>query len=250
MGYDLEFVLSSYESGRLDEYEDVFTRYLPLEEPVLEAGCGMGQIVAALAKRGYSVEGVDFAEKTVERIHSLRPALKVRVGDVNRLEVQDGAYGGYISLGVLEHDSEGPLRGLREACRVLSPGGVALIAIPHLNRKRLRMSRTVPAVNRTELPGGLRFYQYYFGPLEFESLLHEAGLDVLETFGYGVYSGLTRDYGIGAWLDRHRFFSWRVKGLIQSYCIRAGLKMRHVCGHMMMYVCRKPAAGIVCRREP
>ena len=104
----------------LGEYE-IFTRYLPKDLPILEAGCGLGTIVAALDAQGYRVQGVDYAEETVRRVKKAAPHLDVRLDDIYHLHAPDHTYGGYISLGVLEHNPDGPLEGLREARRVLHP---------------------------------------------------------------------------------------------------------------------------------
>jgi 2-polyprenyl-3-methyl-5-hydroxy-6-metoxy-1,4-benzoquinol methylase len=60
----LENLLESHASGKLGEFE-IFSHYLPKDLPVLEAGCGLGQLVMALSARGYQVEGVDYAEQTI-----------------------------------------------------------------------------------------------------------------------------------------------------------------------------------------
>lgn len=49
---------SKYIAGELDEFTTIFERYLPLGEPIIEAGCGNGRYVLALRKNGYSIEGV------------------------------------------------------------------------------------------------------------------------------------------------------------------------------------------------
>src|SRR5436309_126585 len=65
---DIAAFLSSYRTGRLDEFDEIFSRYLPRELPTLEAGCGCGQLVAALSARGYRVEGVDYEAETIARV--------------------------------------------------------------------------------------------------------------------------------------------------------------------------------------
>ena len=43
----------------------------------------------------------------------------------------DGAYGGLLALGSIEHTAEGPRKALAEFYRLLRPGGVAVITVPH-----------------------------------------------------------------------------------------------------------------------
>src|SRR5258708_37363467 len=94
---NLSRLLASYSSGKLDEFEGIFIRHLPRDRAVLEAGCGNGQLVVALAARGYRMEGLDYAEATVTRIREAAPHLNVRTGDIYRLDVPDGTYGGRAS---------------------------------------------------------------------------------------------------------------------------------------------------------
>ena len=127
---------SSYveaEAGQLAWFEEPFTRYLPASGTILEAGCGIGLYVVALRKRGYNVVGVEWAARTVERVRSIFPGIPVTSGDVTALDVPDGTYAGYVSLGVMEHRREGPEPFLREAFRVLAPGGIAMISVPHFH---------------------------------------------------------------------------------------------------------------------
>lgn len=246
--------LAAYRSaGRLDDFQALFAKYIPKELPVLEAGCGVGQLVAGLASRGYRVEGVDYASDTVARIREAAPDLNVRVCDVREIDAPDGTYGAYISIGVLEHAPDGPMPGLREARRVLRPDGVALISVPYLNRPRERALGRARAVATPEAPDGASFYQYYFSRGEFAALLDEAGFDLVDQYPYAMYAGLTRDYALGVWLHRKRFFFWGVHRRVTRWCRDAPRGLRDRWAHMCLYVC-KPAArssadGITLRQQ-
>ncbi|KAA3663536.1 MAG: class I SAM-dependent methyltransferase [Chloroflexi bacterium] len=233
----LASLLEEHANGELEEFE-IFTRYLPQHKPVLEAGCGLGQIVMALSARGYQVEGVDYCEPTIKRIQAAAPQLNVRVGDVYNLNVPDGTYGGYISLGVFEHNPEGPQAGLSEVKRVLAADGVAFITVPYLNPKRQSLISHSPLAASTTLPGNLTFYQYYFARQEFEFYLKEAGLGVVEVFPYAIYAGLTRDFAIGRWLNKRNFFTWQIHHRITRRCREANNWARWRWAHMLMFVCK------------
>lgn len=236
-GHDVKSYLASASTGNLGEYE-FLTRVLPKDRPVLEAGCGLGQFVAALRQRGYTVEGVDFAEATIRVVREHLPDLPVRVGDIYRLEVPDGFYGGYISLGVLEHNADGPAAALREAARVLGEGGVACISVPFLNAKRRRLRERLPAVPPTATTRD-QFYQYYYSPEEFGSLLSAAGLTLKEAIPLSVEWGLIHDHPSVAWLHRHRFFHWRLRDRFTRWARNRSEAYRLRASHMMMYLCTK-----------
>jgi SAM-dependent methyltransferase len=170
------------------QFARTFERHLPTNGKLLEAGCGLGHVVLGLRARGYDAEGIDWAADTVQRLTQMRPDIPVRVGDVRALDVPDGHYAGYISLGVMEHFRDGPGVVLREAARVLRPGGVIVASVPFENAVRTRLRRTA-----VPLPDGLPFYQFAFSKDEFCSLTRAAGFEIEEVTYYNVVSTL-RDH--------------------------------------------------------
>lgn len=236
---NIESLVEKAVGGYLGEFE-VILKYLPKDKPILEAGCGLGQLVLALQSRSYKVEGVDFSETTIQRMMNLVPEINLRVGDVNHLDVPDGYYGGYLSFGVLEHNPDGPDAGLREARRVLSPGGIAIISVPYINSKRARRLSVSQIINDEKLlDNNLSFYQYYFSKSEFIKHLEQYDLRVIDLFPYAVYAGLTRDFSLGRWLFANRFFSYRLREYVLDSCNRASIWVRFRYAHMMMYICQR-----------
>jgi 2-polyprenyl-3-methyl-5-hydroxy-6-metoxy-1,4-benzoquinol methylase len=231
--------LNSYMSGRLDDFEKVFAKYLPADLPILEAGCGLGQLVVALSARGYNVEGVDFAENTIQRIRNYSSQLNVRSGDVYHLNAPDEYYGGYISIGIFEHNPEGPIEGLKEVQRVLKSNGVALISVPYLNHRRQKVLNQATHTQDLILPNGLRFYQFYYSSNEFKSFLQTAGLRVIEEYPYAVYSGLTRDFRLGRYLKRHRFYSQGIHRRVLRWCRQSPAWIAWRYAHMLMFICKR-----------
>jgi SAM-dependent methyltransferase len=195
--------------GKLGYFRKTFVKYLPKGGKIIEAGCGMGQYVLSLRVCGYDAEGVEWSAGVVDLVRKMKPELPIRVGDVTKLDVPDGYYEGYISLGVVEHRKEGPEPFIAEAYRVLAPGGVACISVPHLNALRRWKARRDCYNERTE---GLGFYQYAFGDEEMERLLRDAGFAVVSRHSYGAYKGLKDELplirhlgnmkGIGSFLQR------------------------------------------------
>lgn len=217
--------------GELGYYEEIFPAYLPQKGRILEAGCGLGQFVIALRARGYEVEGVDYGRQTIEFIHHQFPELPVRLGDVTRLDVRDGFYQGYISLGVMEHRKEGPEPFLREAYRILAPGGMALISVPYLNFLRRIKLKTGVFKGSTQ---GLDFYQYAYSRKEFDQLLHRAGFEVVAHRQYGGFKGVKDEMPfLSKWFEVPQV-GWRLRKFLMNW----HWAENHM-GHMMVYVCRK-----------
>lgn len=176
--------------GFLGWFEDPFVKYLPKAGKIIEAGCGLGYYVLALERRGYKIEGVEWSRKAVDLIKQRYPKLKVKTGDVRKLTVKDGYYSGYISLGVVEHFQSGPEDYLREVNRILRPGGVAFISVPHFNL--LRRVKSLLGCYRGD-PAGLDFYQYAFTETEIDGLIEKAGFKVIDHFRYDAYKGIKEE---------------------------------------------------------
>lgn len=116
--------------------ESLLARYLPPPPAtVLDIGGGPGVYARWLAERGYQVHLIDpvplhveeARHAAVESGHSLASA---SIGDARRLEQDKSSADAVLLMGPLYHltERDDRLRALREAARVLRPGGV-LVAV-------------------------------------------------------------------------------------------------------------------------
>ena len=102
---------------------------LPSTAPVLEIGAGDGRLLAALARRGHRVAGI-------EPSAPFAAAARARGLDVEPVRAEDavrppGSCGAVVLWHVLEH-LEDPASTLRRAHGWLAPGGRLVIAVPNL----------------------------------------------------------------------------------------------------------------------
>lgn len=112
---------------------DVFLRYLPKGEKIIEAGCGLCAWLIKLDRLGYAIEGIDFDPNVVRRVKEYDPQLQVNERDVTATGYDADTFGAYVSLGVVEHFEEGPGKSLAEANRILKPGGIMILTVPYNN---------------------------------------------------------------------------------------------------------------------
>jgi len=155
---------------------DLIERHLPAQGRVLEAGCGLGQYVLLLRERGHAAVGADWSLEALRAAARLGAPLTVM--DLRALAVRSGALAGYLSLGVVEHDPDGPDAIVREAARVLSPGGTLLLSVPYWNGVRcLGAPYLRRKARRTRAAGG-QFYQFAFTRRELGGVLAAHGFTV------------------------------------------------------------------------
>ncbi len=179
----------------------------------LEGGCGPGHWVRYFHSRGYRAVGIDFAQRTVQRLQRIAPELDVRLGNILHLPFGDGEVHTYYSGGVVEHFEDGPERALAEARRVVASDGWFLCSVPDANTLRERIlyrsgerrqehrhpPRVVRRVQRTEPetpPERMQFVEYIFRESEFRARLANAGFRIERTFSYNLIWGLMDIPGI------------------------------------------------------
>jgi len=226
-------LFSKAEAGFLGDFEKPFLKYLPQTGRILEAGCGLARNVVALRHRGYDCEGIDYAEQTIQLVKKIKPDLPIRVGDVTRLDVPDGYYTGYISLGVVEHLEEGPESFLKEANRVLSEDGVAYISVPYFHR--LRQLKSFLGFYKEPIDG-LEFYQYAFSQAEMVNLLQKNGFQVIDIHGYGSWKGLKDELPFLTLLYK----TPKIGGIYRIMTQKTPFCDRYF-GHMVGFICKKQA---------
>jgi len=90
----------------------------------VDLGCGTGAFTRRLQRFGLTLTGVDISPLSIERARTLGGASYL-VGDICDCPLPPDAYDFVVMSGVLHHLPERAtrIRSLREACRLLKPGG-------------------------------------------------------------------------------------------------------------------------------
>jgi len=98
---------------------------------ILDVGCGVGQVVRALAEAGFEAHGVDVSESSL--VLAREGSGQFQTYDGRRLPFTDGAVDAVGTFNVLEHVGDSEVL-LDEMTRVLRPGGRMVISSPNFLR--------------------------------------------------------------------------------------------------------------------
>jgi len=105
-----------------------------LDEPILDLGCGSGEVLNFLGREGYRrVVGVDRSEPQIERAREKVPDAEVVLGDgLALLRDRPGQFGAVLCFDVLEHLDRDELFEAAECIgAALRPGGGLIARIPN-----------------------------------------------------------------------------------------------------------------------
>jgi ubiquinone/menaquinone biosynthesis C-methylase UbiE len=162
-------------------------KYAPRNGKVIEAGCGLGRYVFLMSKLGINIEGLDFSSATINHLNNWRENNGINanftVGDVKELPYKDYSLSGYLSFGVIEHFIEGPQKALKEAYRVLKPGGIAIITTPsdswfyYYNKIRRTLRNTIKYIIRKNVKTP-EFFQYWYSLRKLKIFVENVGFKV------------------------------------------------------------------------
>jgi len=250
-----------------------FRRWLPKRQPILEAGCGSGRWVAWFQKNGWKSTGLDWSETLCERARKLIPDARFVAGDMKCMPFEEAEFGSVVSLGAVEHTSEGPGKSLAEIARVLRPDGIAIISVPFAGSIR-RMTQQVHQTflkmkahpllrkifNKPPITGQTRsqarrgvvstwmadfsfrkdgwfFYEYRFNKSQMRQFVQSEGFEILEEFVSSHDEGVLHNFGGLAGKYDHETAT--VKFSLLGRWLRNILPIDMV-GHMLVYVLHKP----------
>jgi ArsR family transcriptional regulator len=165
--------------GAADLGREVLAR-LPSCAVAADLGCGTGGLLASLAGKAAAVIGVDSSPRMLElarRACASLPKVELRLGELEHLPLREGEAEAAV-LNLVLHHLRLPVEGLREAHRVLRPGGTLVLA--DLDRHQ---DPELAERFGDRWPG--------FAPGELEGWLAEAGFRIAYSGGLPLARGLT-----------------------------------------------------------
>lgn len=254
LGLDIEAIVKKLEGSFLAK---IMEEYLPKEGKILEGGCGLGQWILYFRRKGYDIEGIDFAENTIKWIKERFPDLPVKTGNILNLPYPDEYFSSYISLGVIEHFENGPEKALAEAYRVLENKGLFLCSVPYFNPVRRLKKKLFKSYH--EQKEGEEFYQWAFAKKEIKNIIEAAGFQVCRIIPFDATKGIKdeipgirsiykkfthRSYKFTAKSDGNqvrRESLWKISQL-QKHTLKGFLEHRmikNLFGHMLLVIAEK-----------
>ena len=112
-------------------YRDAFFDLVPAPgAATLEVGCGEGRVARDLVARGHRVTGLDASPTLLGAAAEADPASRYVVGPAEALPFDDGAFDLVVADNSLMDVDDMPVA-VREAARVLAPGGRLCACITH-----------------------------------------------------------------------------------------------------------------------
>ncbi len=173
--------------GRLAEFLAVLREAAPEHGPLLDLGCGTGELARSAADGGFRVTACDIAPEMLARaIASDAEGVVTWVQlepEAHVLPFDDGSFEVVVASSVLEYLAD-PAAALRECRRVLSPGGLLLCTVPDLRHP-------------------VRWLEWVARVAVRAPLLRRVGTRCSRAGRYAAYLRLSR--------QRHRVTWWRAK---------------------------------------
>jgi 2-polyprenyl-3-methyl-5-hydroxy-6-metoxy-1,4-benzoquinol methylase len=186
---------------------------------ILDVGSGYGFFLQYMANRGWRADGIEISRLGRNYCHTHFPGLQIKSTPLPDPSISDRSYDAVTLFYVIEHLID-PLMALREAFRLLRPGGILLLRWPH----------TTPIVRL--LGPFSRFLDLYHTPyhlFDFSKLFIEKQL---ATNGFinikTIISGKTRPPslldgvsssifgGAGEWFSRVSRGRWLIPGVSKT----------------------------------
>ena len=162
-------------------------------EKILDVGCGSGELILKIAKKGSQVYGIDISEEDINNSKDLARrsnlAAKFQVADALNLPYPDNYFDKIVSSSCLEHFID-DIKALKEMKRVLKPKGYLVLttdsfhylSMGKVGERHKKIANVVNYYtaeelnNRMEIAGFLMIGNKYLMKSSATTLFHKIGI--------------------------------------------------------------------------
>lgn len=170
---------------RVQHNIEIYKSYMSKEGKTLEGGCGLGTYLIHFKNLGYDIVGVDYNAGPLLKISEYDKDIALYCADVRNLPFSDNSFKTYLSIGVIEHFSQGPGMAIDEAYRVLSPGGYFVVHVPQSSIFHKILLPVTILKRNTFLRRLFKkepkqyYWEHYFKANELAKLLRKSGFKIV-----------------------------------------------------------------------
>jgi SAM-dependent methyltransferase len=159
-------------------------RWQPGPGRILDLGCGRGELLELFERQGWQALGTQISQTAAAAARALR-GVDVRLGELPQMGLEAASFDVITAFHVVEHLQD-PVAYLREARRLLKPGGLLVLEVPNLACPGFRFLGT------RDLCFDYPHHLFFFTPASLGRLLAEAGFAVQEISHFSLeYSPFT-----------------------------------------------------------
>lgn len=192
---DYNLIAEDFSRTRSQVWQELSSLFSDLEvgEKILDLGCGNARYYKLFKEKGVDYTGIDFSENLIKIAQTKYPGIKLLSGDALNLPFENNSFDKVYSIAVLHHipSKEFRLQFLKEAKRILKPGGKLILTVWKLHGKKeiaLLIKYTIlKIIGRSKLDFKSVFkpwakettrYYYWFSERELNKLVNQAGFKI------------------------------------------------------------------------